>query len=547
MSGPSLLGFLKRWWALLLLGPIVAGLAGYAVVLQLPAVYQANVTLIVNRGSVGTTSTADDTAGAESLARTYAEALKTRPILDEAAQRSGASISARDLQQAVTVRPVSGTQLLHLTVEDRDPTRAANLANTIVTVFSEHNLDLQAGRYASSRQNLEQLVATLRGEIDSRSAELQQLRATLPPGDPQLARAESDIAQLQTTYSETVGTYESLRVAEARGLNSVTVVEPAVAVTDPVRPNRPQGVALAVLAGLLVAAGFARAVEYLDDGLRDGERLARAAGLRALGTIPRWRLADGGTAASQAGASGAYASTRRAAEAYRLLLSTLQATTNLGDQAPRTVMVTSAVAGEGKSVTAANLAAALAEAGKRVILVDADVHRPSQMRRFQLPTNGGYSTLVLNPSVSAQSLLLETSIPGLRLLTSGPAPASPSVLFTSPLLAARLTELIECSDVVVFDTPPTLVQPDAALLGSHVDGVLFVVDARTSRGRSVRRALGLLHGAGARVLGAALNRVSKKALDSVDYAYELSPERAAEATRSSSAPLGKSAPGKATW
>jgi capsular exopolysaccharide synthesis family protein len=189
----------------------------------------------------------------------------------------------------------------------------------------------------------------------------------------------------------------------------------------------------------------------------------------------------------------------------------------LGDEQPKALIVTSAAMNEGKSVTAANLAAVFAEAGKQVILVDADVHRPSQMRRFDLSNRAGFSTLLLNRNVSLDSVLRETPIPGLRVLTAGPSPAAPSALYTSPHLASRLAELRQRSDLVVFDTPPVLAQADAALLSPHVDGVIFVVDAERSRGRQVRRALELLAEAGAQVLGAAFNRVSPRHMDYVQY------------------------------
>ncbi len=128
MSSPSFLGFLKRWWLLLLVGPALAGVAGYLFVSQVPPVYQASTTLLVTRGSINTTGV-EEVTGAESLARTYAEALKTRPVLEGAAQRLGLSASGRDLQQVVNVRTITGTQLLRLTVEDRNPQRAAELAD----------------------------------------------------------------------------------------------------------------------------------------------------------------------------------------------------------------------------------------------------------------------------------------------------------------------------------------------------------------------------------------------------------------------------------
>jgi non-specific protein-tyrosine kinase len=519
VSAPGLFGFLKRWWLLLLLGPIVAGAVGYVFVGEVAPVYQANITMIVERGTTSGTAI-DDPTGSEALARTYAEALKTRPVLEAAAQRVGEGLTARDLLQNVTVKTVTGTQLMKLTVEDRSPARAAAAANAVVAVFSEQNLEQQARRYASSRQNLEQLVGALRGEIDARSAELQQLRSSLPAGDPQLARLESEFAQLQATYSNSVRSYEDLRVAEARGLSGMTVVEPAIPPTDPVRPNKLQTMALAVVAGLVVAAAFAKLLDYLDDGLPSRERLATATGLRALASIPRWRVSNGGLITREVSEGTAKRDALRAAEGYRLLFGTLSLTPELdglGENQPKSLIVTSAAMDEGKSLTAANLAAVFAEAGKRVILVDADVHRPSQMRRFELTNRAGFSTLLINPSASLKGMLRGTSVPGLQVLTAGPAPAAASALYTSRHLASRLAELREHCDVVVFDTPPILAQADAALLSPHVDGVIFVVDAQKSRGRQVRRALELLNEAGAQVVGAAFNRVAPRHMDYVQY------------------------------
>jgi capsular exopolysaccharide synthesis family protein len=180
-------------------------------------------------------------------------------------------------------------------------------------------------------------------------------------------------------------------------------------------------------------------------------------------------------------------------------------------------MITSAAMDEGKSVTAANLAAVLAESGQRVILVDGDLHRPSQGTRFGVQNRSGFSTLLANPSVKLPSILRDTSVPGLRLLTAGPSPAVASSLLTSRRFDSRLAELCDNCDVVIIDTPPVLAKPDAALLAPHMDGVLLVVDAQRSRGRQVRRALEMLAEAGATVDGIALNRVSEKAMDYVQY------------------------------
>jgi len=518
VSGPSALGFLRRWWLLLVLGPIVAGVAGFAVVSRMAPIYEANTTLLVTRGSASG-GPVDDPTAAESLGRTYVEALKTRPVLEEAERRTGQSTPMKELLQAVNVRPVTGTQLLHLTVDDHDPQAAADMANAIVAVFSEQNTQMQAGRYDSSRQNLEQLVSSLRSEIDSRTAELDQLRTTTPAGDPQLARLESDLAQLQATYSDSVRTYENLRVAEAQGLNGLTVVEPAIAPAEPIRPNKIQAIAIALVAGLLIALATGVVIEYLDDGLRTRERLAAVTDVRALASIPRWAGASLSQLATQLTDAANDRDARRAAESYRVLFGTLSMTASDEGAQIRSVMITSAAMDEGKSVTAANLAAVFAEAGKRVILVDADVHRPSQMKRFELNNRAGLSTLLLNPNIAVDSVLRYTSVHGLRILTSGPSTASSSAVFTSPRFAARLAELRDKCDVLVIDTAPVLAQSDAVLIGQHVDGTLFIVDSAKSRGRQVHRALEMLSEAGVQVLGAVFNGVPPQSEDYVAYNY----------------------------
>jgi non-specific protein-tyrosine kinase len=477
--------------------------------------------------------------GADVLARTYAESLKTQPVLDEAARRMDLPANHRDMLQSVTVRPIAGTQLLRLTVDGKDPNEAATLANTVVTVFSEQNQQMQTARFESSRQSLEQLVASLRTEIDSRSQELQQLRSTRAASDADLARAESEFAQLQSTYGDSVRTFESLRIAEARGLNGVSVVEPAAPPPDPVRPNKIQAALFALLAGALVAVGLAKVIDYVDDGLRDRERLVQVTGLQPLGLIPAWPAAgDGLVVREQAGAASVDPASMRAAEAYRLLFNVLQVTGSQDQQQIRALMLASAAIDEGKSLTAANLAAVLAEAGRRVILVDADLHRPSQMNRFQLPNTAGLSTLLSDTSVTVDGVVRDTRVSGLRVLTSGPATPAASALFTSPRLVAIMADLRAACDVVVFDTPPALGAPDAALLAPHADAVLFVVDARKSHGRQVRRALTMLRQAGARVIGAAFNRVSAKSLAYLEYGAPTTREDAAASQASPATTLG---------
>lgn len=184
---------------------------------------------------------------------------------------------------------------------------------------------------------------------------------------------------------------------------------------------------------------------------------------------------------------------------------------------PRALLIASPVVGEGKSSTAANPAIVLAESGRRVILVDADMHRPTQMKLFSVPARPGFSTLLMDADGSASDVIRPTWLPNLSILPAGPTPADPSALLSARRCDEVLNQLHERCDVVVLDTPPLLAQPDAALLGSRTDGVLLVVDASRSRGRQAARAIEMLRESGAVVLGAVLNRIPRGAMEYPAY------------------------------
>ena len=515
MSGHTALRFLRRWFPLLLIGPLLGGLAGFLVIRQVPPVYEATVTLLVGQGIVSNSSGTDQLLGAEQLAQTYAEAVRTRPVLVEAANQIGLPLTFGELLERVRARRVANTQLLRISAENTDPAVAASLANTVAQVFVSKNQDIQTSRFATSRDGLGQLVDGLQNDIAGKTRQLDELRAqpASPERDSTIALLQGQLAQLQTMHDETLRSYQDLQVVEARGMNTLTVLEPAVAPDSPIRPNRALVIMLAVVGGLILASGAGLLAEYVDDALRDRQRVALATGLSTLGLVPR---ADSPVSLRDP-------SSRRLVESYRLLRSNILASTSDPGHL-RSLLIASPAIGEGKSTTAANLAIVLAESGRRVILVDADMHRPTQMKLFAVPNRAGLSTLLVDPSESAVNVLRPTWLANLRVLPAGPSPADPSALLSSRRCDDVFNQLSELCDVIVVDTPPLLAQPDAALLGSRTDSVLLVLDASKSRGRQAARAIEMLRESGAAVLGAVLNRLPKKAMEYTAYdTYYASP------------------------
>lgn len=194
------------------------------------------------------------------------------------------------------------------------------------------------------------------------------------------------------------------------------------------------------------------------------------------------------------------------AEAYRALRTNLEFS-NL-DQSLRSLLVTSASSNEGKSTTLANLAVTIAQSGKRVILVDADLRRPTLHQIFGLKNSAGLTDMVRDETLLANPPLLDAvAVPNLKVLPSGQLPPNPAEVLGSKRMSEIVSALLERADIVLFDAPPVLAVTDAAVLSSKVDGILLVVSAGKTRREDAKKAQAQLEKINARVLGAVLNNV----------------------------------------
>jgi non-specific protein-tyrosine kinase len=192
-------------------------------------------------------------------------------------------------------------------------------------------------------------------------------------------------------------------------------------------------------------------------------------------------------------------------EAYRTLRTNLDFASL--DQALKTLVVTSAGVGEGKSTTLANLAVVSAQAGRKVVLVDADLRRPTLHTIFGLDNDTGLTTLMVDESALASPPLRTTGIDGLTVLTSGPLPPNPADLLGSRRMEEVIAAVAQGSDQVFFDTPPAVAVTDAAVLATKVDGVLLVVSAGKTRREYARTAVQRLEQINARLVGTVLTNV----------------------------------------
>ena len=192
-------------------------------------------------------------------------------------------------------------------------------------------------------------------------------------------------------------------------------------------------------------------------------------------------------------------------EAYRTLRTNLDFASL--DKTLKTLVVTSAGVGEGKSTTLANLAAVSAQAGRNVILVDADLRRPTMHQVFGVGNETGLTTVMRDENLLASPPLQDTGIAGLSLLTSGPLPPNPAEVLGSQRMAMVIAALAERADQVFFDTPPVVAVTDAAVLATKVDGVLLVISAGSTRRDYARSAVQRLEQVNARLVGTVLTNV----------------------------------------
>jgi capsular exopolysaccharide synthesis family protein len=260
-------------------------------------------------------------------------------------------------------------------------------------------------------------------------------------------------------------------------------------------------VILAMAIGLVLSVSAAFLLEYIDDTIKTADDVHHALDLKVLGSIAR---IDGEDYPSRLVVTRYPRSP--IAEAYRMLRTNLQYST--GEGSLRTLVVTSANPLEGKSLTAANLAAATAQSGKHVILIDADMRRPAQHKIFQLDNQVGLSTVLLRGDISIADVVQAVPVANLNVVTAGPETDNPSELLGSERMGDLIELLQQYADILIFDTPPVMAVSDAVILACCLDGTLIVIDAGHTRRGSIQRSKEALTAVGARLVGVALNRLS---------------------------------------
>lgn len=278
---------------------------------------------------------------------------------------------------------------------------------------------------------------------------------------------------------------------------SIRTIADATVPTVPVAPNTKFLTATGLAAGLLLGIVLAVLWKLLDTRLRDRHDVEQVTKVPLLGEIPRWRGTGSQQVAVRSNPRGARA------EAYRRVRSNFEFVRSANKAG--VLVVTSAQRAEGKSTTAVNFALAMAEQGKNVLLVDADLRRPSIASVTGTEGSVGLTTVLIGQA-SIDDVTQQWGMPTMHLLNAGALPPNPLQLLDSDAMFALIVELRRRYDVVIFDSPPLLPVSDAAVLAKHADGAIVTVTAGRTRRRQLQLALETLEVAAADVLGIIVTR-----------------------------------------
>lgn len=445
----------ERWSTAAIAAVIVLAVVSTLTLTRTPTYTATNRVFVQTEagGSVSERSSGVNFASQQII--TYADLAKTPIVLDPVIEELGLDLTADQLADRISTRIPEDTLIIDITASSVDPQVASAIAN------------------ATSE--------SLRAQVSTLEAPTQEAAAT--------GTTEDGFEAVPSTVE-------------------LTVISSAATPSSPASPNVPRDLALGVLLALL--AGLAAAVvrDFLDNRVRRPADIEALYDLPVIGSIPSVHSSQNVALIAAQKPSSVQA------EAYRELRTNLHFM--LTADRMNTLLVTSSLSGEGKSSTAINLAQVLAQAGDRVLLVDADLRRPSLATELGLERTVGLTTVLIG-DVELDDVTQPLETAGLDVLTSGPIPPNPSELLGSEAMRSLLEAASEAYDYVVVDTAPLLAVTDAVALSRFVDGSLVIAQSDRVKKQQLGEALAKMDSVDARVLGVVVNNAPRDVRDVYTY------------------------------
>ena len=596
---------LRKWAWLLILGGVLGGIVSYGYSKLQPDLYQTSTKIMVSAAQDQGMQYYYMAYNDIQLAQSYAQIINTEPIMQALGDKLGYPVGG------VGVQSKPDSQVIVLTVTNGDPQRAADIANTLVSVFVDYNKSLQNDRFKTTEDSLKTQIASVETQITTLQSEMsqvsentletqkQQIEAqtrqiekmlastndeviqiesqletfiptpavtntpapswtiptatpvpvatpTLSPADiikykelqtrrdqlndmrilfqdaygkllvlqqqsnsdPALSQAQiqNTLALYQQIYSSLLTSYENVRLSRLRSTPNITQLARAPVPGSPISPQPLRSGMMGAMVGLLIVGAIAFLVEYLDDTFKTPEDVTQRLHVPVIGLIGELDRRKGKKGEFESGVFVVNNPLSPVTEAFRTLRTNLDFASV--DKPIKTLLVTSTGPSEGKSTLAVNLAAVIAQGGRKVILLDADLRRPTLHRYLEITNRNGLTNLLRDPT-ELESVLTEWGNPPMMVITSGELPPNPAELLASARMETILDAMKDKSDIVIIDSPPAIIS-DSIALSPKVDGVLIVIEPGGTRIGPAQVLMEHLQRAGARVVGVVLNPISRR-------------------------------------
>jgi capsular exopolysaccharide synthesis family protein len=400
--------------------------------------------------------------------------------------------------------------------------KVAQLNSQLKEVDAQIQIEIKkvASRVRGDFMASQQRENMLRAALEKQKQEANQLNESAI----EYSQLKRDVETYRTLYEGLMEKLKEAGVTAGLRSNNIRTVDRARVPTAPAEPNIPRNLAFALALGLTTGIGLAFLLEGIDNTVRTPEQAQAISALPSLGMIPlgsksgmestRRRLSVTSSSKEAVELVTQSHPQSQMAESYRALRTSLLLT-SLGAP-PKVILVTSALPQEGKTTTSINCAIVLAQKGSRVLLIDADLRRPSIHKTLGMGPRTGLSNVLTGSATLSQAVVRSGILPTLFVLPAGTPPPNPAELLASTNMKDVLGELREQYDHIVVDTPPTLSVTDAVVTSTRADAVVLVIRSGQTTKQALRRARDILMQVNARVSGVLLNAVD---LRSPDYYY----------------------------
>ena len=540
----------KRFW--LIVGMVAVGLVAAVLVnIFMRPAYKATALMMINQedaGKIDATPYGSFTSE-EDYYRTQYQLLTSRSLLEKVYRQMDLGqyeqfanpTGIKKLEKALSVEPITRSRLVNVSATTYDPKLSAEIANNLANTFVADNVsnrifmgqDVIAALENTERSPEEQellnsmpqvvnsdFIKSLKQQAAQLAGEEARLAAKYTDKHPDLMSVHNQLAAInQQINTETRRLVQSIKI-ELSGQfsgNNIRVVDPAVTPDRPVRPRKLLNLAIGLLAGGLLGLLIVFVLEFLDQSVKSSEDLEEKLGLPFLGFVPyekksKKKEAEYATMLKE----GNYLM----AENVRNVRTMLDFALSDNHNAP--ILISSSLQGEGKSHLSSNLLVAMAQAGKKVLLVDGDLRRARVHKVFRLSTEKGLSNIWdADPKKAdyAANIQPVKDVPNLFVMTAGQRPPNPAELLNTPKLGDFIEWAQKNFDQVVVDCPAILPVSDTLLWGKYIPRTIFVIKYGKTNAKLAKIALDKLQKAGIKVLGAVIGHYKPEGLSYGKYGY----------------------------